>query len=63
MYSDYKIISDFSIEQFENSVKHYLKEGWQLVAGINVMLYMNNPEGYKHDDGSNMAFYSQAIAK
>lgn len=59
---DYKVISDYSLGHLEESIKSYLEEGWQLVGGINIILFNENPDYPKKEEVDTL-FYSQAVAK
>lgn len=60
MATEYKIISDYSQEHLEQSISHYLKEGWQLAGGVNLIVYVSNPDEI-NPEGYDPVLYSQAI--
>ena len=62
MQNEYKVISDYSLEQLILSVTHYLEEGWQLVGGISATKFNENPDDIK-EDGVDTLLYLQAMAK
>ena len=62
MFTDYKVVSDYSEKHLEMSVASLLKQGWQPTGGINVVPYPNNPDEYKKE-GIDTMMYSQALVK
>lgn len=62
MASQYKIISDYSTVQLEQTISQLLNEGWQLAGGISTTVYVSNPDEI-NPDGYDPLLYTQAIYK
>jgi hypothetical protein len=63
MYTDYQVITDYSLEHLEQNIIKLMGEGWQPTGGISTVLYNNNPDEFKDDEGFDTIMYSQAIVK
>lgn len=58
--AEYKLISDYSTVHLEQTISHYLNEGWQLAGGIATAVYVSNPDEI-NPDGYEPMLYTQAI--
>lgn len=62
MHTEYKVVTDYSLEQLTYSITHWMQNGWQPIGGISMIVYVNNPDEYK-EEGADPILYAQALVK
>jgi hypothetical protein len=56
--AEYKVIQDYSKENFESTISTHLSKGWQLVGGVALAEYAN-----EDTDGKTEFWYYQALSR